>query len=112
MTTTFIKNHLLVSIVSNAIWSAQASHNHWLSGVRVHGDGEGAAIDFSVIDLNMEFVLASTNCCVRHLILEGRRHRYCYIGNFPRLTCGCDLKATGGCGMWYVFKFSSDILSL
>ena len=83
-----------------------------MSGVRVHGDGEGAAIDFSVVDLNMEFVLASTNCCVRHLISGGRRHGYCYTGNFLRLTGGCGLKSAGGRGLGYVFKFSSDILSL
>ena len=34
------------------------------SGVRVHSHSEGAAIDFSVVDLNMEFVLASTDWCV------------------------------------------------
>ena len=81
-----------------------------MSGVRVHG--EGAAVDFSVVDLNMEFVLASTNCCVRHLISGGRRHEYCYICKFLRLACGCGLKLAGGRGLWYVFEFSSDILSL
>ena len=83
-----------------------------MSGVRVHSDGDGAAIDFSVVDLNMEFVLASTKCCVRHIISGGRRHGYDYMGKFLRLIGGCGLKLTGRCGLWYVVKFSSDILSL
>ena len=35
-----------------------------MSGVRVHGHGEGTAIDFTAIDSNMELVWASSDCCV------------------------------------------------
>ena len=76
----FTDDHLLLTVVGNAIWTVQASHNSdwvaYLGGVKVHGHGEGAAIDFFVVHLNMEFVLASTHCCVRHLVSGGRHHGY------------------------------------
>ena len=34
------------------------------------------------------------------------------MGMFSRLIGGCGLKLTGGRGLMYVFKLSSDILSL
>ena len=68
MTQTFTDNHLLMTIEGNAIWKVQTSHSpHWMTklfGVRVHSHSEGAAINFSVVDLNMEFVLPSTDRCV------------------------------------------------
>ena len=74
--------------------------------VRVHGHGEGATVDFSVIDSNMEFVLASTACCVRHLISGGRGNVYPdtkFLGPWPSTS-------TGGCGFRNELQFSSDIL--
>ena len=60
MTPTFTDDHLLLTIVGNAIWCSQARQNpNWvtqLGGVKVHSHDEGTIIDFSFIDLNMEFV--------------------------------------------------------
>ena len=76
----FTDNHLLLTVVDNAIWFIHVNHNSdrvaYLGGVKIHGHGEGAAINLFFVDLNMEFVLASTHCCVQHLILEGRHHCY------------------------------------
>jgi len=40
-----------------------------MSGVRVHGYGIGAAVDFTAIDLNMEFLLALSVSFVGDLVL-------------------------------------------
>ena len=63
-------------------------------GVRVHSHSEGTAIDFFVIDLNMEPVSTSTHWCVRHLVSGGSRH-----GNhtIARFSSGRGL-LIGGCG--------------
>ena len=55
MTPAFSNNYLTATIAGNATGIFQVSHNpHWvpyLSGVRVHGDSEGATIYFSAIDV-------------------------------------------------------------
>ena len=68
-------------------------------GVRVHSHSEGTAIDFFVIDLNMELVSTSTHWCVRHLVSGGRLSK-----QWPSTARECGYKCNGcglftGCGL-------------